>query len=221
MFTAGETGEYTGESAQEEAAVDSGETGAREEAAVAPGETGARVEAALRDGSVSGGVENPGEAKARLAVYVCGQVNVPGVYELEEGSRIGDAIELAGGMAEEAAADALNLAQPLSDGLMIRIPSVEEMEKGGAGTVMVSGGTGEAGTAGSGGTLPGDGGSLVSINKATKEQLMTLPGIGESKAEAILSYRQEYGGFGSVEEIMNISGIKEGVYLKIKDKITI
>ena len=62
---------------------------------------------------------------------------------------------------------------------------------------------------------------MISLNQATKEQLMTLPGIGESKAEAILSYRQEQGGFENVEEIMRISGIKEGVYLKIKDKITI
>ena len=62
---------------------------------------------------------------------------------------------------------------------------------------------------------------LISINQASKEELMTLPGIGESKADRILAYRQEHGGFKSLEELMNISGIKEGVYNKMKDYITL
>lgn len=206
----------------------------REETAAGSGKAEFPAEPDLQDGSGSEGqdsageaesgrcAENPEDTRAGLAVvYVCGQVNAPGVYELEEGSRIADAVELAGGMTAEAAADVLNLAQCLADGQMIRIPSVKEMEAAGAEPVIVSGGRGNgAGTDGGGAAGTGDGG-LVSLNKATKEQLMTLPGIGESKADAIVNYRREQGGFGSVEEIMNISGIKEGVYLKIKDKITI
>lgn len=171
------------------------------------------------DANASADVSEP----VRVVVYICGQVNAPGVYELEAGARIGDAIEKARGMTDEAAEDALNLAQVLEDGQMIRIPSKEEMQETEKDFVIISGGSGESGAADSrAGSADSTGaGGLISLNQAAKEELMTLPGIGESKAEAILSYRQERGGFGSIEEIMNISGIKEGVYLKIKDKITI
>ena len=159
-----------------------------------------------------------------LAVYVCGQVEKPGVYELEQGSRIADAIALAGGMTEEAATDAWNLAQLLTDAQMIRVPSREEAEalknetaEGGIGRSEGVSGEGAAGAAAPG--MDADG--RISLNEASKVQLMTLPGIGEAKAEAILKYRSEHGSFDSIEEIMNIPGIKEGVFSKIKDQITI
>ena len=211
VFTAGETAEYW-------------------EASAGVGETDAQDAADFRGGKDIPGANISTETRVPLAVYVCGQVNAPGVYELEEGSRIGDAVSLAGGMREEAAADALNLAQLLEDGQMIRVPSIEEMEEAVEEPVLVSGGkTGEtAGASGWAGGGKGEGGvsaadaeGKISLNKATKEELMTLPGIGESKAEAILNYRREQGGFENVEEIMRISGIKEVVYQKIKDKIMI
>ncbi len=242
VFTAGETAEYGEESPREEFAAGSLKEGAETKyqdgnASGEPDSSGTagnsrNIEDSGNSDSSTGvqGTGNAEEEKAPLAVYVCGQVNVPGVYELERGARIGDAVTLAGGMKEEAAADALNLARLLEDGQMIRVPSIEEMEEAGEKPVIVSGGkvkeeTGTAGEEAAGKGKPGisgsDAGGLISLNQATKEQLMTLPGIGESKAEAILSYRQEQGGFENVEEIMRISGIKEGVYLKIKDKITI
>ncbi len=184
------------------------------------------------EGGASADTEEPAKAEEpdRIVVYICGQVKEPGVYELEAGARIGDAVEKASGMTEDAAEDALNLAQTLADGQMIRVPSKEEFKETEKDLVIVSGGSGgdqaaapKGGTADSRpGSADGTGaGGLISLNQATKEELMTLPGIGESKAEAILNYRRKQGGFGSIEEIMNISGIKEGVYLKIKDKISI
>lgn len=158
------------------------------------------------------------EEETGLVVYVCGQVQMPGVYELERGSRIGDAVEMAGGMTEEAAADVLNLAQELVDAQMIRVPSKEEVKANG-GWESEQGITGQGSIQGTGETA--DVAGKISLNTATREQLLTLPGIGESKADAILQYRQEKGGFRSIEEIMDISGIKEGVFSKIKDQITV
>lgn len=145
------------------------------------------------------------EAIRFLTVYVCGQVENPGVYELETESRIADAVECAGGMTESAAIDVINLAELLTDGQMIRIPSIEEAEAGVSTDI----------------NAKQDCSGSVSLNLATKEQLMTLPGIGEAKAEAILQYRREHGRFGSIEEIMNIPGIKEGVFARMKDRIRI
>ena len=135
-------------------------------------------------------------------VYVCGSVNHPGVYELSEGSRITDAIEAAGGMTEEAADTYLNLAETLSDGQKIEVPSLEEAE-----ALTEAGKTGAAG--------------LVNLNRATEEELMTLSGIGASKAKEIIRYRETKGGFGKPEDLMKIPGIKEGVFHKIRDQITV
>lgn len=161
-----------------------------------------------------------------FVVYVAGSVNNPGVYELKEGSRIIDAIDSAGGYSKEAYENYLNLASPISDGQMIYVPSEEEVESGsiesgvalGAGGV--TGGNGSAaGVSGSSGGNGSGSGTLVNINQASKEELMTLPGIGESKADKIIAYREENGRFSSPEGIMEISGIKDGLYNKIKDKI--
>ena len=103
----------------------------------------------------------------------------------------------------DAAYDSVNQAQKMEDGQQIYIPSKTDQQS----TL----------------TQKSDESSsdLISINQASKEELMTLPGIGESKADRILAYRQEHGGFKSLEELMNISGIKEGVYNKMKDYITL
>ena len=160
-----------------------------------------------------------------FVVYVAGYVNNPGVYELKEGSRIIDAIDSAGGYSKEAYDNYLNLASLISDGQMIYVPSEEEVESGsiergvasgadGSGVGGVTGGNG----GGNGGNSSGSG-ALVNINQASKEELMTLPGIGESKADKIIAYREENGRFSTPEGIMEISGIKDGLYNKIKDKI--
>ena len=158
-----------------------------------------------------------------FVVYVSGYVNNPGVYELSAGSRVIDAIDAAGGYSKEAYDNYLNLASLISDGQMIYVPSEEEVSQGNVESIAGNGGTsgigvnGNGGNSGSNGT--GNSGGLVNINSASKEELMTLPGIGESKADKIIAYREANGRFNSPEGIMEISGIKDGLYNKIKDKI--
>lgn len=158
-----------------------------------------------------------------FVVYVSGYVNNPGVYELSAGSRVIDAIDAAGGYSKEAYDNYLNLASLIADGQMIYVPSEEEVSQGNVESIAGNGGTsgisvnGNGGNSGSNGT--GNSGGLVNINSASKEELMTLPGIGESKADKIIAYREENGRFSTPEGIMEISGIKDGLYNKIKDKI--
>lgn len=141
--------------------------------------------------------------KEMIFVHICGAVKNPGVYELEQSARVYEAIEKAGGALPEAAADQLNQAAGLQDGEQLYIPFENE-------TDLEIQGQNEASKE-----------SGVNINTAGKEELMTLPGIGESKAEAILKYREEHGGFQDVQELTNISGIKNGVYEKIKELVRI
>lgn len=148
-----------------------------------------------------------------FVVYVTGEVNNPGVFELKETERVIDAIDAAGGYTEKAGINYLNLASPITDGQMIYVPSIEEIENGNITNLTLEAtGTGQY-------SESGTNGGLININAATKEELMTLPGIGESKADKIISYREENGKFSSPEGIMEISGIKEGLYNKIKDSI--
>lgn len=151
--------------------------------------------------------EEKNEKEEIIIVYVCGEVKKEGIVKLPSGSRVYEAIEMAGGMTENADASWLNQAEVLSDGAKIDVPDKEETK-----TMIPES---------SPGIREESGGSLVNLNQADKETLMTLPGIGESKAESILEYRKEHGKFGSIEEIKEIPGIKDGVFQKIKDKITI
>lgn len=151
--------------------------------------------------------EEPDGAKEEKTclVYVCGAVVSPGVYELDDGSRIYEAVELAGGFMEEAAEDALNLAESVTDGQMIRIPTEEEQEA--------------VGRQGAEADSAADG--KLDLNRADVAALMELPGIGQSKAEAIVGYREEHGSFSRTEDLMKVEGIKEGVFNKIKDRIKV
>lgn len=135
-----------------------------------------------------------------ICVHVCGQVCWPGVVMLPEGSRAWEAVEAAGGLADEAWEAAVNLAAVLGDGEKLYIPAMgEAVAKEACET---------------------DGG-LVNLNTADAGRLQTLPGIGESRAADILSYREKNGVFRSVEEIMQVPGIKESTYEKIRDLITV
>lgn len=151
--------------------------------------------------------EEPDGAKEEKTclVYVCGAVAAPGVYELDDGSRIYEAVELAGGFMEDAAEDVLNLAESVTDGQMIRIPTEEEQEA--------------AGRQGAEADSAADG--KLDLNRADVAALMELPGIGQSKAEAIVGYREEHGSFSRTEDLMKVEGIKEGVFNKIKDRIKV
>lgn len=156
----------------------------------------------------------PDESKepAFCCVYVCGAVVNPGVYTLPADARICDALEAAGGFHETAAKEAVNLAEKIQDAEQICIPTVEELASEEA--------AGEASAVYE--SAPGIGSDgRVNLNTATKEELMTIPGIGSSKAESILAYRMEHGCFADVKDIMKIAGIKEGIFEKIKDSITV
>lgn len=164
----------------------------------------------------------------KIYVHICGAVTNPGVYELKAGSRVYEVIEAAGGLTENACGDYVNQAAALQDGQKVTIPTKEEMEiakeEGNFPEEWTSGemsgffsGTGFDQMTSDNGSKEG----FVNINTATESELCTINGIGESKAAAIVKYRQENGSFSSIEEIMQVSGIGEGTYEKIKDRITV
>lgn len=158
-------------------------------------------------------VEVDNSKAAGIYVYICGEVANPGVYELSEDSRIYEAVDAAGGFTENAARESINLASKVSDGMQITIYNKEEAASLPAGGTSAGKNSGQDQMSGSS--------SLVNLNTATKEELMTLKGIGESKAEDIIRYREKSGGFKKIEDIMKISGIKEAGFQKIKDSITV
>lgn len=141
-------------------------------------------------------------------VYICGAVAKPGVYALPEGSRIYEVIQEAGGLTEDAEDTLVNQAEPVTDGMMIRIYTKEEAEANGV-----------EGSDTAGGSSNGD--DRLDINTASVTELMTLPGIGSAKAEAIVAYREEYGEFSSIEDLMKIPGIKEGIFRQMKEHIKV
>lgn len=138
------------------------------------------------------------ETEDSIFVFVCGAVQCAGVYELPAGSRVFEAVQLAGGFSQDAATAHINQAEVLEDEIRLYIPTMNEIADE---------------------QSQSDG--KVNINTAAKEELMTLPGVGESKAALIIQYREEYGRFQAIEDIMNISGIKEGLFGKIKDYIKV
>ena len=157
------------------------------------------------------------ETEAFIYVHVCGQVKEPGVYPLKEGSRLYEAIEMAGGATEKGVCDVLNLAAVLEDGMRIMVPDKEqaaEWTQEGKSLADSPGvtakGTPDQGAAGK-----------VNLNRASVQELMTLSGIGQSRAEAIVRYREETGSFQTIEDVMKVSGIKENAFNKIKDNITV
>jgi competence protein ComEA len=146
-----------------------------------------------------------------IKVYICGSVKDPDVYEMEDGERVVDLLEKAGGPTDEACLDVINLAQILIDGQRIYIPSNEEITSGN--TLFFS----------SNDYL--DNNSLeavvININHATCQELKSLPGIGEVTAKNIIDYREKYGLFTKEEDLKNVKGIGEKKYETIKDMITI
>lgn len=141
-------------------------------------------------------------------VYICGAVAKPGVYAVPSHARVYEVISLAGGLLAEAGEQAVNQAREVVDGEMIRVPTKEELSAGAAEQSF-----------GDEGTEAQDG--RVDINRADAAELMTLPGIGASKADSIISYREENGAFSSIEDIMNVEGIKEGVFNRMKEHIKV
>ena len=145
-----------------------------------------------------------------VCVYVCGAVVNEGVYYLDASARKEEALFAAGGYAEGAVSGYINLAEKVTDGERIYFPFENEITESDMISENIS----------SDKEIISEN-SKVNINTAGKEELMTLPGIGESKAQLIIDYRNENNGFDSIEELMNIDGIKEGIFNKIKDYITV
>lgn len=148
-----------------------------------------------------------GTDSSSCTVYICGAVRHPGVYCFSANARVCDAVDAAGGFTKKAVQDSVNQARKLTDGEQITIPSVQSKKKN------QSQGTNSPGQGASGGK--------VNINQADLQTLMTLSGIGEAKAQSIIDYRTENGPFSCVEDIMKISGIKQGVYNQLKENITV
>lgn len=161
----------------------------------------------------------------RIVIHVCGAVNREGVYTLDAGSRVYEAVSAAGGFAQDADEAYINQAEILADGVRLRIPTKAETEAAAQTAaesqppvpeVLSGGKDAPKAAAGSGGA---DG--KININTADKETLCRLSGIGESTAAKIIAWRDANGAFSRIEDIMQVSGIKEKLFAKIKDDITV
>ncbi|QEK16939.1 helix-hairpin-helix domain-containing protein [[Clostridium] hylemonae] len=185
-----------GEGAEEVRELDNAQSAAEEHGESAEEET---LETEGKDTEGSG-------RQQEMYVHVCGQVHQPGVYRLPADSRVFEAVEAAGGMKEEADSAYLNQAEILSDGQQLYIPALgEDISR--------------AETAGVHPDEKDDG--KININTAAKEELMTLNGIGEARADSIIKYREEHGGFRSIEELKEVEGIKDGIFNKVKDQVKV
>ncbi|MEE3467960.1 MAG: helix-hairpin-helix domain-containing protein [Eubacterium sp.] len=183
-----------------------------------PGNTGA---GAGTDMYVTGGAtakesraatESAAKTAGEVYVYVCGAVKKPGVYSFSHNPRVVEAVEEAGGFTKKADTLSVNLASVLEDGAQVVIG-----EKGKSADA--------AGVSGASGITTGtDGGTddnKIDINTAGAEELTKIPGIGEAKSTAIVTYRNEHGRFQKAEDLMNIPGIKQGIFDRIKDYIKV
>ena len=148
--------------------------------------------------------------KEIYVVHICGAVRNPGVYQMNAGSRVYQVIDEAGGLCEDAAGDYLNQADILKDGMKIYVPTKAEAEESGSNNWQSQ-------------VIPvtEDETPLVNINTANEELLCTLSGVGSSRAKSIIAYREKNGVFQKIEDIMNVEGIKEGLFQKIRDSITV
>lgn len=165
-----------------------------------------------------------------LYVYVCGAVECPGVYAFEEGARVFDAIEAAGGLSADADGACVNQALKLSDQDQLYIRTLEEKEQNTQkGEASCTGTSPEGSASGNGyGLLPAEGSAgtenaadaRININTASQKDLTSLPGIGDTKAAAILADRTENGFYEAPEDLKRVSGIGDATFEKLKDRIT-
>ncbi|MGN0194758.1 MAG: helix-hairpin-helix domain-containing protein [Pseudoramibacter sp.] len=157
----------------------------------------------LSKSTVQSAQENTAEEKSsKIYVQVTGAVNQPGVYKLKIDARGIDAVNAAKGLREEADGEAVNLAAKLKDGQKLNIPTKMQTQQ-----------SQNSGTAAGGGT--------ININTASKEELMSLPGIGEVLAQNIIDYRTKNGAFSDPSEIKNVNRIGDKLYEQLKDRIAV
>ena len=144
------------------------------------------------------------DSNTDIYVHICGAVINPGVYQVPVGTRVYQALELAGGSSDDAYLSGINLADKLADGQKVYIPAEGENAEG-----ILSTDSGDVQSV------------MININTASEAELMTLPGIGQSRAKDIINYRVKNGLFESIDDIMKVSGIKEAAFEKIKDLIKV
>ena len=147
------------------------------------------------------------EAKKVIVVHIIGEINKPGIVELEEGARVIDAIKKAGGTTEKADLAQINLAYILKDGQKIYIPNTEDNDK-----------KIEYNTANIENNIKEE---KININTADEDELQRLPGVGASTAAKIIKYREENGSFRKIEDIQNVKGIGEAKYNDLKEQIEV
>ena len=176
---------------------------------LAHGAAGAQPAGASREGGPEIRVQRAGGG--RVVVHVAGAVRRPGVYRLAGGERVADAVKRAGGATRRADLGGVNLAAKLEDGRQIIVP-----RRGTAAT----GGPASPGTSGSAASAAASA-SPVNLNTATPEQLDTLPGVGPATVQKIVEYREQHGGFGSVEELGQVSGIGDKRLAALRDHVRV
>ena len=148
-----------------------------------------------------------------IKVDVKGAVKSPGIFTAQAGDRVIDLISAAGSFTEKADTDKVNFAQIIEDQMVIYVPEIGEEDKGNLENIQV-GTSGDAVT-------KGTSGGLVNLNTATQEDLQTLTGIGPSKADAILEYRETVGKFKEVDELKQVTGIGDKTFERLRDSISV
>ncbi len=161
-------------------------------------------------------VENE-EEKNEIVIHIAGEVKNPGIVRINEGARIADIIEQAGGLTEFANITNINLAYIVEDGQKIIIPKQGEQEEN---KEYITSETGE-GIIQENGQSQSTGKTKININKAGLEELQQLQGIGEATAAKIIQYREENGDFKQIEDLKNVSGIGDAKFDTIKDSIRV
>ncbi|MCR5277961.1 MAG: helix-hairpin-helix domain-containing protein [Lachnospiraceae bacterium] len=156
-------------------------------------------------------------SEAKIYVAVMGEVNDPGIYVFEGDTRLFEAINAAGGATDTADLSGIDLVKTISKDATVVIPKVREEEN-----VKPAGIASEFALTDSGtGAKSGSSGGLVNLNTASRDELTTLRGVGGTRADAIIEYREAFGGFNKIEDLMNVSGIGEATFAKLKDYITV
>ena len=166
-------------------------------------------------------VPEPSETVQFISVYICGEVNNPGIYDAPKGVMLNDIIEDAGGLTKDASVNNINLVYQITNNMSIYIPSREEISHGfTGGDIIRQDGVYVWGSSSGGTSDTGSGTVMVNINTASEEELKSLPGIGDVTARAIIDYRKDTP-FDSTEDIKNVTGIGDAKYNRIKDYICI
>lgn len=164
----------------------------------------------------------PSETVPEVCVYICGEVNVPGIYSAPKGVILNDIIEDAGGLTGNASVNNINLVYQITCNMSIYIPSKDEVSRGFSGGDIIRQ-DGVYVWGGSSGASDGSGGItalMVNINTASADELKSLPGIGDVTAQAIIDYRKEKP-FETIEDIRNVTGIGDSKFSRIKDHICV